>query len=56
MRRAEKEGLLCRPKGDIKREGKRERKKRERVKSHGHEKGGRGERDLARGVRKRVSQ
>ena len=35
-----KEGVFCRRKGDYKREGKRERRKREWVKSHGRKKGG----------------
>ena len=36
----EKEGVLCQRKGDYKREGKRERRERESVKSHGRKKGG----------------
>ena len=35
-----KEGVFCRCKGDYKREGKRERRKKERVKSHSCKKGG----------------
>ena len=36
----EKKGVWCQRKGDYKREGRRERRKRERVKCHGRKKGG----------------
>ena len=50
MGKGDKEGVVCRHEGDLKREGKRERRKRERVKSHGRKKGG-GIRGFSRGQR-----